>query len=241
MKYLIVDAGNSRVKMAVFENQQLLSQESHREEVVQKVLPVVFNAHKIDKTIVSSVGAMTDVFVRLLKGRDVLFLSKSTPLPFENCYQSTETLGVDRMALVSAAALHYPQKNALIIDAGTCVTYELKNAKNEYLGGVISPGLQMRYAAMASQTEKLPLLETQNPVHWRGDHTQACMHSGVVNGLVYEIEGFIRAAEMEFSDLTVVLTGGAGNFLSKRLKNSIFAHPNFLLEGLHAILIHNTD
>ena len=241
MNYLIVDAGNSRIKIVVFKGQQLLQREDCGQSDFLKIVSAIFSSHKISKVILSSVGSKTATLYEFLtRFQEVVLLSTSTPVPFQNRYQSPATLGVDRIALVSAAALQYPDKNVLVIDAGTCVTYDVKNAENEYLGGAISPGLKMRYKALASQTENLPLLEPVFDRDLIGSDSDASMHSGVVNGLVFEIEGFVAKTQDQFSDLTVVLTGGDAIYLSKRLKNGIFAQPNFLAEGLHAILIHNT-
>ncbi len=115
------------------------------------------------------------------------------------------------------------------------------NTESEYLGGAISPGIEMRYKALNSFTSKLPHLEKKAPKNFIGNNTNESIHSGVVNGVIGELEGVINQYKKKYSDLTVVLTGGDTNFLAKQLKSSIFANQNFLLEGLNEILIFNKD
>jgi type III pantothenate kinase len=176
---------------------------------------------------------------KLEEGSKLLFLNQQLPQVFTNLYLSPNTLGNDRIALVSAASKHFPTENVLVIDSGTCITYDFKNNKNEYIGGAISPGLEMRYKAMHNYTENLPLLDNEEEITLIGNTTNSCMHSGVVYGVTFEIDGIIAAYQAQYKDLTVILTGGDAQFLYKRLKNSIFANSNFLLEGLNYILEFN--
>ena len=169
----------------------------------------------------------------------VFYLNHETKIPFLNKYATPETLGVDRIALISAAAKQYPQQNVLVIDAGTCITYDFLSAENEYLGGAISPGIAMRYKSLHTFTEKLPLLDANNPKILTGNSTTASIHSGVVNGVLYEIDGIISEYRKNYNNLTVILTGGDTHFLRDSIKNDIFANSNFLLEGLNHILEYN--
>jgi type III pantothenate kinase len=161
-------------------------------------------------------------------------------MPFINSYATPKTLGVDRIALVSASVDQFPDNNVLIIDAGTCITYDFITDENVYLGGAISPGIRLRYKALNNLTANLPLLETNQPKSIIGDSTEESIHSGVVNGVIKEIDGLIEYYKENHQDLTVILTGGDANFLSNQLKNSIFANSNFLLEGLNFLLDYNT-
>ena len=145
------------------------------------------------------------------------------------------------MALVAAFAKAYPEKNGLIIDAGTCITYDFINAKGHYKGGAISPGIHLRYQALHNLTANLPLLEVQMPETIVGDRTETAIHSGVMMGIVKEIDGVIDQYQSDFNVDIVILTGGDAEILSKRLKNSIFAHSNFLMEGLNYILRRTND
>jgi len=119
------------------------------------------------------------------------------------------------------------------------MTYDFTESQNHYLGGAISPGLQLRYNAMHNVTAKLPLLYPEMPDTFIGNTTAGAMHSGVVNGVLYEIEGFVERYREQYQALTIILTGGDAEFLAKRLKNTIFANSNFLLEGLNLLYLYN--
>ncbi|WP_308131522.1 type III pantothenate kinase, partial [uncultured Flavobacterium sp.] len=138
----------------------------------------------------------------------------------------------DRMVLAAGAVLQFPKQNRLVIDAGTCITYDFVDENDNYLGGAISPGLRLRYEALHNFTARLPLLELDSPKSIIGNSTSQSIHSGVVNGAVNEIDGFINDYKQHYSKFTIILTGGDAEFLAKRLKNTIFANSNFLLESL---------
>ena len=178
-------------------------------------------------------------FIRI--NYNFIFLGSDTNVPFENLYKTPQTLGVDRIALMSAASVLYPNRSVLVIDAGTCITYDLLTEENKYFGGAISPGIDMRYKALNQFTANLPLLNKEEKIPVVGDTTKSAMHSGVLNGIILEIDGIIAQQKHKNKKLTVILTGGDTNFLSKKVKSTIFAQPNFLLEGLNSILIHNFD
>ncbi len=240
MTNLVIDAGNSRVKLFVFKADKVLVSLVCDENQICQAIEKLFSTYAFENTIVSSVGGMTTKIQSALDGTtNVLFLSSTVKLPFENRYKTPNTLGVDRMALVSAAAVQFPNKNVLVIDAGTCVTYDVLSDQGIYFGGAISLGLKMRSKALHSFTENLPEVEISQKETMIGDDTQSSLQVGVEKGFLFEMEGMLAAYQKQFVDLTVVLTGGDAEYLSKRLKNSIFAQPNFLAEGLHAILIYN--
>lgn len=121
----------------------------------------------------------------------------------------------------------------MVIDAGTCVTYDFIDEENNYLGGAIAPGLRLRYEVLHNFTAKLPLLSLESPKDFIGTSTSESIHSGVVNGFAYEIDGFIDEYKARYSNFIIILTGGDTDFLAKRLKNTIFANSNFLLESLN--------
>ncbi|RSK41929.1 type III pantothenate kinase [Mangrovimonas spongiae] len=238
---LIIDIGNTAVKLAVFKESKLLF--SVRDTVVnleKKIHEIFLEYPKIKNSIIASVGNLPPNIVNWLKDKvNIIILNNETKLPFKNQYKTPKTLGVDRIGLISAAVEKYPNKNVLIIDAGSCITYDFVTDKAEYLGGAISPGLRMRYKALNTFTAGLPLLETKIPQYFVGNSTESSMHSGVVCGILNEIDGFVKEYQNKYSDLTVILTGGDANFLSKQLKSSIFANSNFLLQGLNYILRFN--
>jgi len=240
---LIIDVGNSFLKLAVFEEDELLFKKSVGLDVLMKHIDILRKEFPdIDNVIIASVGKLKEKDSSYIqKYFNVLLLNANTPLPFKNSYKTPDTLGVDRMALVAASVKQFNNKNVLIIDAGTCITFDFINAENNYLGGAISPGIDMRYRALNNLTANLPLLEKELPDSLIGTTTNASIHSGVVNGAVCEIEGIIAEYQKEYAYLTIILTGGDANFLSKQLKSSIFANSNFLLEGLNYILQFNLD
>lgn len=238
---LVVDIGNTLVKMAVFQGDILIKKKvSLRLDFLKNLEELEQKYQKPGNIILSSVSKTPLKWLQKLEDGSRLFiLDKQLPQVFTNLYATPNTLGNDRIALVSAASKHFPSGNVLVIDAGTCITYDFKNNKNEYLGGGISPGLEMRYKAMHSYTENLPLLDREEEITFIGNSTNSCMHSGVIYGITFEIDGIIAAYQGQYEDLTIILTGGDAQFLCKRLKNSIFANSNFLLEGLNYILEFN--
>lgn len=238
---LIIDAGNTYVKLAVFEKGRMLHNESAElSNLVKKTENLIVDYPKIEQAMVSSVVHLNkNALSNLSKLVVVQVLGPKTKAPFKNLYATPKTLGVDRIALAAAAYNKYPNQNSLIIDAGTCVTYDMINNKGEYLGGSISPGINMRYKALHNQTSKLPHLSKEIPEDLTGNSTESSIHSGVVNGICCEIDGIIDQYSTRYKDLTVILTGGDAQFLSKRLKNTIFAQSKFLLEGLNYLLDYN--
>ena len=239
---LIIDAGNTRVKVAVFEKNTLINVVSVEREVFLSEIEKKIKKYKIEDGILSSVSFISEKMIQTLQNLiNLTVLSSLTNVPFINLYETPKTLGVDRIALVTGAVIKYSKKNVLVIDAETCITYDFVNAQLEYLGGAISPGIEMKYKALNNYTNKLPVLEKKVPRNFIGNNTNESIHSGVVNGVIAELDGVINQYKKKYSDLTVVLTGGDTNFLAKQLKSSIFANQNFLLEGLNEILIFNKD
>ena len=239
---LILDVGNTFVKLAVFQDSMLFEKFTvGQNEFLSSVQQVLKKYPIISKGIISSVGKLNIEDVQVVESEiNLLQLNSDTKLPFKNLYKTPKTLGVDRIALVCASVKQFSENNVLIIDAGTCITYDFINDKNEYLGGAISPGIRLRYHSLNNLTANLPLLESKWPESLIGNTTESSIHSGVVYGILKEIDGIIDEYNGKYSDLTVILTGGDTNFLSKQLKNGIFAHSNFLLEGLNFILEYNT-
>ncbi len=240
---LIIDVGNTLVKLAVFDNELLSLKDSCLKVDFLSTFHKVSNAYpNIKKVLVSSVGNFSEGELLEIKNKYKVFvLTYKGSIPFKNNYASPNTLGVDRIALVSAAAIQYPNKNVLIIDAGSCITYDFLNSDNQYLGGAISPGLTIRYKSLNRFTEKLPLLDPKKPNYFIGDTTDSSIHVGVMQGVINEIDGFITLYKEKHKELTIILTGGDAHYLLDSLKNDIFASSNFLLEGLNYLLEHNKD
>jgi type III pantothenate kinase len=238
---LVIDAGNTSIKLAVFRKKELLFLTTTDRPGFPKAVKDVFSKFpEIAHALVASVGSLTKKEINVLAiFCKVQLLTSVASVPFKNSYASPQTLGVDRIALATAAFYKYPQTNTLVIDAGTCITYDIINDRGEYCGGAISPGLLMRYRALHQHTANLPLLDPSPFVELIGNTTEKSMHSGVINGICQEIDGVVSQYHNRFEHLTVILTGGDGQFLSNRLKNTIFAHSNFLLEGLNYLLEYN--
>ena len=238
---LIIDAGNTSVKLAIFDQDSLVEQIQVPNSDFTEVSDDLFLKFPgISHAIIASVSFLDPQRLMSIKEKvRLIVVDHQLKLPFKNQYASPETLGADRLALAASAALHCPGQNVLIIDAGTCVTYDMITRDGDYLGGAISPGLQMRYDALSYYTDRLPELEPEDFPDLIGDTTKNSIHSGVINGICTEIDGVIEQYESRYPHLTVILTGGDAQFLSKRLKKAIFAHSNFLLEGLNFLLENN--
>jgi type III pantothenate kinase len=232
---LTVDVGNTRIKAAVFEGDILLQHFVFVKEEIQKNIKNILKTFtNTAHLVVASVGNVEkESFLEFEKEVKVHFVSHNDRFPYVNGYETPQTLGIDRMVLAAGATLQFPGQNRLVIDAGTCVTFDFINERDEYLGGAIAPGLQLRYKSLHDFTAKLPLLSLESPKDVVGRSTTESIHSGVVNGLVYEIDGFIDEYRAICSNFIIILTGGDTEFLAKRLKNTIFANSNFLLESLN--------
>lgn len=240
---LVVDCGNTQIKIAVFEHNSLLFNDSIAYPYWQNDLKNYLKKYpKIKNIIISSVGKIVkEDFLELDFSQNCHFISQNDKFPFQNLYKSPETLGMDRMILASGAVLQFPNKHRLVIDAGTCITYDFIDENNNYLGGAIAPGLKLRYQSLHTYTAKLPLLTIAKPEKIIGNSTNQAIHSGVVNGAAFEIEGFISDFCHDKENFIIILTGGDTNFLAKRLKNTIFANSNFLLESLNQTFQYNQN
>ena len=233
MRKITLDEGNTSVKLALFDNETLVSKYNNIDlNFVIKLLP------KCDRLILSTVKNKSN-FKTLFSNKNFVLLNNSTPLPIKILYKSPTSLGNDRIALAVGAITNFPNKNVLVIDAGTCITYDLINSKKEYLGGSISPGIQMRYNALHQFTSQLPLLESVDTAMLTGVNTEESIHSGIINGVFVEIDGIIQRYTNQYPDIKVIVTGGNAKFFDKGLKNTIFAKPNLLMEGLNKILDYN--
>ncbi|WP_405384354.1 type III pantothenate kinase [Maribacter sp. LLG6340-A2] len=238
---LIIDSGNTSVKLAIFNKGEVVHIETvAQKDFVQGVKKLFQEFPTVEAAIISNVGSLSKEKIKVVAVFCELHeLSHTSKVPFKNSYATPQSLGVDRLALMTAAYYRKPHSNTLVIDAGTCITYDMLNDFDEYLGGAISPGIQMRYNAMHDQTAKLPLLEKTELLDYIGNSTENCMHSGVLYGVELELNGIIELYNSRFKDLTVILTGGDTQFLSKRVKNTIFADSKFLLKGLNYLLEYN--
>lgn len=238
---LTIDVGNTRIKGAVFESYTFLEQFFFESNELQNTIEsILIQYPNISHLVVATVGNIgKEVLLSFSTRVTVHFISHLDTFPFLNAYTTPTTLGIDRMVLATGATLCYPNQNRLVIDVGTCVTYDFVSQDDVYLGGAISPGLRLRYESLHNYTAKLPLLQSESPDYFIGNSTSNSIHSGVVNGLAHEIDGFIDEYRTRYSNFIIILTGGDAEFLAKRLKNTIFAHSNFLLESLNQTFQYN--
>ncbi len=240
---LTVDVGNTRIKAAVFEGSTVLENFIfERNELEKKITEILKKYQSCSDLVVASVGNVEkQAFLTFENQLNVHFFTHEDIFPFHNKYATPKTLGIDRMILAAGATLQFPKQNRLVIDAGTCITYDFIDENDNYLGGAISPGLRLRYESLHNFTARLPLLALEAPDSYIGNSTAQAIHSGVVNGFVYEIDGFIDEYRVNFSNFIIILTGGDAEFLAKRLKNTIFANSNFLLESLNQTFQYKID
>ena len=242
---LAIDIGNTLIKTGVFEGKNLLEVSAFDKSIFEnQVSDLLSRFRSIHQVIFSSVAESTAEY-ECVFGQDIqiFHLDAKLSLNFSSRYDDVMTLGADRKALVAAAIMKYPSQNVLVIDMGSCVTYDIVDAAGLHHGGGISPGWQMRIKAMHEFTGRLPNLSTLNKEFdsdlVTGTNTSDAMFNSTFFGLIAEIDKRIDYYESEFPDLTVILTGGDARSFSVRLKSRIFAHSNFLLEGLNALLEHN--
>ncbi|GHB52273.1 type III pantothenate kinase [Mongoliitalea lutea] len=239
MRQLIVDIGNSRIKVGRFDGKDLLEEVSFSDLEALRIYAV---QEAMDACIISSVR-YDEPTLRNALGFDFHYLTINSQLPFHNKYGTPHTLGVDRKAALAGARAFFPKGPVLVIDLGSCITYDLLDASDTFTGGSISPGLSMRFRAMHQQTARLPLtaLEKEQQPSLVGTDTVACMQSGVYYGILYEMEGFIRQYALRYPDLKVIICGGDSFFFETLTKDHIFVIPNLVLYGLNRILIDNVN
>ena len=238
---LVIDIGNTCVKAALFKNNHLIDHKTFNgfnELLADKAL-LNQAQHAI---ICSVVDGLDKWYEKLNEVLPIHLFTDKTKIPLINSYQSISTLGSDRIAAAVGAYSLYPNCNVLVIDAGTCIKYNFTNVHNEYLGGGISPGIQMKFKALHQFTSKLPLIDFDKSfTDLVGVNTQQSILSGVLNGSVEEVDGIINQYKQQYSNLICLLTGGDGEYLANRLKNSIFAHQNLILIGLNTILAYHLE
>ncbi|NNF20890.1 MAG: type III pantothenate kinase [Saprospiraceae bacterium] len=236
---LVVDIGNTFIKIAVFEKDVLVYTEKFRQFRV-KDLKNLRKKYPFTLCISSSVRKSDPYFIQhLSRNYHLLLLSHKTKVPIKNLYKTPKTLGLDRLAAVVGATNQYPGKNILVIDIGTCMTFDFIDKERNYLGGNISPGVELRLNAMHHFTSSLPLVQRKNNKDILGKSTKEALQNGAFHGLKYEIEGFIKNLTKKNRSLTVILTGGDAVNFGETLESKIFVDPNLVLKGLNDILTYN--
>ena len=243
MHNLVIDIGNTYSKVAIFKKKELIH--FQRLVVLDKgELASLIDQFCVKNCTVSSVNQNVTDLVSFLKNKiNYISFSTKTTGGVKNHYETLATLGLARWAKVIAAHCLYHHQACLIIDAGTCITYDVLTAKGEYFGGSISLGINMRFKALNYYTGRLPLINWsfKDEIIPMGNNTENALKSGVLQGVINEIEGFIKIENKKNKDLIVILTGGDADFLNKQLKNSIFAsqikYDQYLvLKGLNEVI-----
>jgi type III pantothenate kinase len=248
--HLCIDIGNTRTKIGVFRYlpqkpdtpSGLVEMWAIKEPLEIENLRTILRKYPISHCLLSSVTHHPPLLTDYLEQyTNLIELNHLTPLPIINKYSTPQTLGKDRLAAVVGGNHLYPFYDLLVIDAGTCIKYDFLDKTGTYWGGSISPGIQMRFKALHTFTDKLPLVAPQPNAPLTGDTTESAILSGVINGVFAEVQGIIDQYKAQNNDLLVIMTGGDAILFESRLKCRIFAQPNLVLYGLHKILIHNVN
>lgn len=239
---LAVDIGNSRTKIGVFQGSSLLDRITWQSWDSEELLSFATN-HNVRNIILCSVSRSVFREAEALReaGFYCIELNAQTPLPFKNSYRTPETLGKDRLAAVAGALQLHPGMHCLVVDAGTCVTFDILTSEGVYLGGNIAPGVRMRLDAMHQFTARLPKVEPGDPEDWIGDSTENALRNGAQTGVAMELEGYIERCKENFGPICVILTGGDVIFFAKNLKSKIFVNHDLVLIGLNKILNYNVE
>jgi len=237
---LLVDIGNTRVKMALSDGQNLLKVKATASPSVESFKK--FIGHTSLQHIMICTGiSLSPSLLRYLKQKgEINILDSRCRLPFRNLYRTPHTLGPDRMAAIAGAITLFPRTHLLVADFGTAITYDLVNNKGEYLGGNISPGLEMRFRALHEFTGKLPRCHSSETFSLTGTSTREAIINGVQQGLLFEVDSYIRTLRKKIPSLKIIFTGGDAIFFEKNLKYPIFTYPNLVLTGLNRILNENS-
>ena len=237
---LIIDIGNTSAKLAVFD-QDTIKEVVRSSNRTLEGLSALCDKYPIRKGIVSSVITLSEQVRTLLESFPfpIIRFTHETPVPIKNLYKTPETLGADRLAAVTAAYTSQPNRPSLVIDAGTCITYDFIDEYGQYHGGNISPGVEMRFKALHAFTDKLPLVEEKGETPHYGQSTETAIRSGVIRGIEFEISGYIQQLQKNYPSLLVFLTGGNEFSFDTNLKSGIFADGFLVLRGLNRILEHN--
>lgn len=242
---LVIDLGNTAAKYGFFEAGQLV-ENGLLPDPAQ--LQILLARRPVAQAIVASVTADSAGWLAVLRQNPVgevrVFEPGQTAIPIQNTYATPHTLGADRLAAAVGAAYLRPQQNTLILDTGTALKCDLVTADNTFVGGSIAPGLRLRLQSLHTFTGRLPLLELPAPdeaVQLTGTSTASAMLSGVLNGALFEVQGFIAAYERSYPGVGVLLTGGDAPYFAGRLRGRIFVVPELVLLGLYRILTYHVD
>jgi len=243
MVSLVLDIGNTALKAGCFNGHTLIkalrTPWDDAPEVEEMLLRLL--VHQPEKAFLGSVTLKKKEVELFLKRANIPFtyFDSKTNVPIRNKYETPETLGSDRLANAVAAVTLFPKKPVLVIDAGTCIKFDFITRNEDYFGGSISPGIDMRFKALHEFTGKLPLIQRSDMIYLIGKNTTEAIQSGVINGTLAEVKGILEQYQMTHKDLEVVITGGDYALLERNLKTSIHAEPWLTLKGFNEIQLHH--
>lgn len=239
--YLVVDCGNSAIKLYLFEKDVLVKNQRYPIHEIDACIAYIAAQTSIQQAIFCSVSCNSTVLGRIRDIIPCIEFSYNTPIPLINTYESKQTLGLDRLAAAVGAEYIAPECNKLIFDFGTAITIDFVSKHKTFEGGNISPGLYTRSKSLHQNTELLPNISDFSTISLTGKTTQQAIQNGVVLGILYEIEGYISAYYTKYEKISLFFTGGDANFFEKMVKIPIFAEPNLIAFGLYRILQNNAD
>lgn len=235
------DFGNTRLKYGVFSNGELIYQGLLTEATDAEIITVL-EKYNAQRTLLSSVIHHNPLIEELLKKHTQFLLAgPGIRVPFKVPIAKPETIGADRLAIAAYSATHFPNQNNLVIALGSCITYNFINKYHTFLGGSISPGMEMRFKSMHEFTAMLPLVKPNWNYPLIGYDTRTNMLSGVLQGMAAEMNGIIESYEKRFLNFNVLLTGGDAGDFARLIKYKIFADPALILKGLYAISEYNHE
>jgi type III pantothenate kinase len=236
--YAAIDFGNTLGKLAFFKNGELVQiDKGLTPHKMLKALKIVKPKASIICSVTKNKTELTDIFERM---DNKIFLNEETLTPIINGYQTPKTLGYDRLAAAVGAKSHFPDSSVLIIDMGTAIKYDYVSMEGVFEGGMIGPGLKMRFEALHTFTKKLPLINAAGIPELIGKSTNDCIQSGVINGMIAEINGIIERYR-QLGDISIIIAGGDAPFFESQINYPTFAAPNLVLEGLNRILEYNVE
>ena len=235
---LLIDIGNSLTKIAVFNKAKIIT-EFKIKKIDLNFIKDIVKDNKIINCAISNVGPrIDDLYIFFEENTNLYIFDDKINLPFLNPYKKG-IVGDDRLALILAASYEYPNYNVLIIDMGTCITYDIKTSKNLYQAGGISPGLMLRLDSLSRGAFNLTEVKPNYPKSSIADDTETSINIGVLLGIENEINGFINNYKNEYNNLKVIISGGDSDFLYGKLKNTIFTNSNFIYKGLNYLIEYN--
>jgi len=237
---LCIDWGNTRVKAAIFQDDKMLKDFNFSDDEALTQIMELVSEYKPASAILCAVAPYPPELKVLLQDHTKLVvLNSNTSLPIMNAYHSPDSLGADRLALAAAANNLYPEFDNLVISLGTAITYNFLPKNRAFRGGNITPGMDMRFRALKEFTANLPLVKQEGDLVLLGYDTETSIRSGVMMGIVAEMDGMINFYKEQYPTVNVTVTGGNAPLFTDKLKNKITSDPKLLMKGLHVILKHN--